>query len=148
MNIFPPVKRAVFLVTISLSALTTSELPAGPPTPDDASLEVIATNGAGVEKHLFSQAGFVGQLVIKPNQAVPVTLQFSGDKIGMPIAIGSRDGGELNGDDRVVSPTGKVLFTFRGTAPGLYRVTVQLPTEQHRIEFYVLDPNYPRRSPR
>jgi hypothetical protein len=109
---------------------------------------MFAKNGAGVEKHLVSQAGFVGQLVIKPNQPVPVTLQFSGDKIGMPIAIGSLDGGELNGDNRVVSSAGKVMFIFRGTAPGLYRVMVRLPTEQHRIEFYVLDPNHQRRNPR
>jgi hypothetical protein len=108
---------------------------------------MIAINGAGVVKHLVSQAGFVGQLVIKPNQAVPVTLQFSSDKIGMPIAISSLDGGEINADNRVVSPTGNVLFTFRGVAPGLYRVVVRLPTEQHRIEFYVLDPNHPRRNP-
>ncbi|MEY2506284.1 MAG: hypothetical protein QOH01_613 [Verrucomicrobiota bacterium] len=109
---------------------------------------MIANNGAGVEKHLVSQDGLIGQLAIKPNQGVPVTLQFSSDKAGMPIAIASLDGGEINGDNRRVLPTGKVLFVFRAAAPGLYRVVVQLPGEQHRIEFYVVDPDHPRKHAR
>jgi hypothetical protein len=142
-------KTKLLLIIYSICAAglhgVKAEAPAGPVP---SQLEVIATNGAGVEKHLVSQAGFAGQLVIKPNQAVPVKLQFSSDKNGMPVAITSLDGGDINGDDAVISPVGKALFTFRATAPGLYRVVVQLPTERHRIEFYVLDPNHPRRNPR
>jgi hypothetical protein len=111
-----------------------------------AALEVIANNGAGVEKHLLSHGGFVGQLVIRPNQAVPVTLQFASDKIGSPLAVVPMDGGEINHGDLAVSPTGMALFTFRAQSPGLYRVMVQLSSEQHRIEFFVLDPNRPRPS--
>src|SRR5437868_10073570 len=58
-------------------------------------LEVIATNGAGVEKHLFSHNGVVNQLVVKPNEAVPVTLQFPVEKAGTRVAVGSLDGGDV-----------------------------------------------------
>jgi len=104
---------------------------------------MIATNGAGVEKHLFSHNGVVDQLVVNPNQAVPVTLQFPLDKAGTRVAVGSLDGGEVNGSNLVL-PTGKLVFTFRGQSPGLYRLLVQLPAEQYRLEIYVIDPNRPR----
>ena len=132
---FPRPLELALLAGVCFLSLQSSAVLVASPVPEATapSLTLIANNGAGVEKHLISQAGFVGQLVIKPNQAVPVRLQFSSDKIGMPIAISSLDGGEINGDNRVVSPAGNVLFTFRGVAPGLYRVVVRLPTEQHRI---------------
>ena len=107
-------------------------------------LEVVATNGAGVEKHLFSHNGVVNQLVVKPNEAVPVTLQFPLDKAGTPVAVGSLDGGEVTGGSAFILPTGKLIFAFRGQSPGLYRLVVQLPTERCRLEFYVIDPNRPR----
>ena len=109
-----------------------------------ASLEVTATNGGGKEKHLFSHNGVVDQLVVNPNQAIPVTLQFPADKAGTPVAVGSLDGGEVTGGKIVILPTGKLIFTFRGQSPGLYRLLVQLPAEQYRLEFYVIDPNRPR----
>jgi len=141
---FPPANRAAFLVTIFLYALTSSVLSAASLTPGNIPLELIATNGGGVEKHLFCHNGVVDQLVVNPNQAVPVTLQFPADKAGTPVAVGSLDGGEVTGGKVVILPTGKLIFTFRGQSPGLYRLLVQLPTEQYRLEFYVIDPNRPR----
>jgi len=66
----------------------------------------------------------------------------------MSVAVGSLDGGEVTSAQPTVLPTGKMLFTFRGSAPGLYRLVVQLPAEQYHLEFYVIDPNRPRRLPR
>jgi hypothetical protein len=96
-----------------------------------------------VEKHLSSHNGLVDQLVVNPNQAVPVTLQFARDKAGTRVAVGSLDGGEVTGSNLIL-PTGKLLFTFRGKSPGLYRVLVQLPAQEYRLQFYVIDPNRPR----
>jgi hypothetical protein len=112
------------------------------------SIELTATDGGGTERHLVSNAGLLSQLVLNPNQNVPVTLQFPSDKIGMPVAVGSLDGGEVTGAQPTVLPTGKMLFTFRGTAPGLYRLLVRLPAEQYRLEVYVIDPHHPRRKTR
>jgi hypothetical protein len=149
MNIFPPVNRAVFLVTISLSAVTTSELPAASPTPGDASLEVIATNGAGVEKHLFSQGDVVPMLMIRQNQTVPVTLQFPSARPGTQLAAVPLDGGQIGGGNLVVLPTSRTAFTFSpGAEPGRYRVMVYMPPKQYLLEFYVVDPNHPPRQQR
>ena len=124
---------------------TPALLPSPTPTPiGPGSLEMIATNGGGVEKHLFSHNGVVDQLVVNPSQAVPVTLQFPLDKAGTPVAVGSLDGGEVTGGSAFILPTGKLIFAFRGQSPGLYRLVVQLPTERCRLEFYVIDPNRPR----
>jgi hypothetical protein len=130
-----------------LSAPTPTPSPsAAPSRPGAGSLEVIATDGGGTERHLVSQNGRVGQLVINQNQAVSVTLQFPSDKAGMPVVVSSLDGGEITGDDHpTVLPNGKVHLVFHsGAAPGLYRVVVRLPAESHRLEFYVIDPSHPR----
>ena len=119
-------------------------LEAQAPPPPPAALEVTAVNGAGVEKHFVSENGVAGRIGVKVNQAVPVTLQFPADKAGMPVAIGALDGGEILGNHAVVLPTGKVLFNFRAQTAGFYRVLIELSGEQHRIEFYVMDPTRPR----
>jgi hypothetical protein len=147
MNCFPSVNRAVFVAAISLYALISPVLFAAAPTPSDASLEVTATNGAGVEKHLYTHDGAVSMLMVRPNQTVPVTLQFPSDKAGMPLAAIPLDGGTVNGGNWVVLPTGKLIFTFSpGAAPGRYRVMVRTPGEQHLLEFYVVDPNHDPRQ--
>ena len=130
----------------ALSAPTPTPSPsASPNQPGAGSLEVIATDGGGTERHLVSEHGRIGQLVINPNQAVSVTLQFPSDKAGMPVAVSSLDGGDITGDHPTVLPDGKVHLVFHsGTEPGLYRVVVRLPTEEHRLEFYVIDPAHPR----
>ena len=133
--------NSIMLREVSAQAAATSAQTAVP-------LEVIARNGAGTEKHLLSRGGFVGQLVVRQNEAVPITLQFPSDKVGMPVAVDTLDGGNINAGRLVVLPTGKVLFTFRGEAPGLYRLVIQLPGEQHRFEIYVVDPNRPRNTSR
>jgi hypothetical protein len=128
------------VLTTSLSTLQAS--PSAPPSPAP-SLEVIATNGAGLEKHLPSLEGRVGLLLVRPNQVVPIALHFPSDKAGTPIAAIPLDGGNVNGANLRVLPTGKVLFAFTpGGVPGRYRVMVYLPGQQHLLEFYVVDPNH------
>ena len=127
-------------------AASLSTLHASPPaTPSPApSLEVIATNGAGREKHLSSINGVVPMVMVRPNQTVPVTLQFPSAQAGTPVAIVPLDGGRIGGGGNgVVLPTGRMLFTFSpGAMPGRYRVMVYLPGQQHLLEFYVVDPNH------
>jgi hypothetical protein len=105
---------------------------------------VIAPNGAGHEKHRFSQDGVVPPFVLRPNQTVPVTLQFSASAAGMPVALVPLDGGKISGGGNgVVLPTGRILFTFSpGALAGRYRVMVYFPGEQHLLEFYVADPDH------
>jgi hypothetical protein len=116
------------------------------PPPVGPQLEMIATNGAGREKHLPSINGVVPMLMVRPNQVVPVTLQFPSAQAGIPVAVTPLDGGRISGGGNgVVLPTGQMLFTFSpGAMPGRYRVMVYLPGQQHLLEFYVVDPN---RSP-
>jgi hypothetical protein len=131
---------AASLSTLEASpALTPSTAPA---------LEVIAINGAGLEKHLSSYQGVVPLLMVRPNQVVPVTLQFPTDKAGTPLAATPLDGGQISGGNPLVLPTGKTMFTFSpGPVPGRYRVVVQTPFEQHLLEFYVVDPDHHPRQP-
>jgi hypothetical protein len=145
MKFLLPLPGLAFLAGFCFLSLQTSSVLATPPVPETTppSLEMIATNGGGEEKHLFSHNGVVSQLVVNPNQAVPVTLQFPVDKAGTRVAVGCLDGGEVNGNDLIL-PTGKLNFTFRGESPGLYRLLVQLPIEQYRLEIYVIDPKHPR----
>jgi len=119
------------------------------PGPAPTPLEVIAINGAGVEKHRPSINGVVPMLMVRPNQAVPIALQFPSDKVGTRVATMPLDGGNVNRSELVVLPTGQVLFTFRpGAMPGHYRLMVRTPLEQHLLQFYVVDPNNPPFKPR
>jgi hypothetical protein len=113
------------------------------PSQNTTSLEVIARNGADQEKHLFSQDGVVPMLVVRPNQTVPVTLQFPTAKAGTPVAFTPLDGGQIGGGNGVVLPTGRSLFTFNpGALPGRYRVMVYMAADQYLLEFYAVDPNH------
>jgi hypothetical protein len=137
-------KKLTLLIMLLFGGWCLPGLEAQVPVPNPALLEVTAINGAGVEKHFASENGVAGRIGVNCNQAVPVTLQFPADKAGMPVSVGSLDGGEILGNHAVVLPTGKVLFTFRAQEPGFYRLLVQISGEQHRIEFYVIDPTRPR----
>jgi hypothetical protein len=114
------------------------------PSPVEPQIEMIATNGAGREKHLPSINGVVPMLMVRPNQTVPVTLQFPSAQAGTSVAVTPLDGGRISGGGNgVVLPTGQMLFTFSpGAMPGRYRVMVYLPGQQHLLEFYVVDPNH------
>ena len=107
-------------------------------------LEVIVRNGADRDVRAVSLHGVVPLVLVRPNQAVPVTLQFPADKAGMRVAATPLDGGTTNRDDLVILPTGKVIFTFKpGTTPGRYRLEVQTSVERHLLEFYVVDSKNP-----
>ncbi len=150
MKPFPSAVGLALLAGICLLSLQAPSVLATPPVSGTTapSLEVIATNGAGKETHLQSLNGRVPLVLVRPNQVVPVTLQFPSEKAGFPVAATPIDGGEVDGGRLVILPTGKVIFTFKpGPAPGRYRLLVQTPVEQHLLEFYVVDPNNPiRRS--
>jgi hypothetical protein len=92
----------------------------------------------------------VPMLMVRQNQTVSVTLQFPTTAAGTPVAFTPLDGGRIAGDGNgVVSPTGRMLFTFNpGAMFGRYRVMVYTPTERHLLEFYVVDPNHPPRQRR
>jgi hypothetical protein len=114
-----------------------------------ASLRVTARNGDGRDEQNISRNGRVPLVLVRPNQAVPVTLQFPNEQAGFPVAAIPLDGGEVNGERLLILPTGKVLFVFKpGVTPGRYRLLVQTPVEQHLLEFYVVDPNNPIRRSR
>jgi len=143
MKILFPLALVVF-AEVSFTQASPATPPATPP-----SLEVTATNGDGKDEQNVSRNGRVPLVLVRPNQVVPVTLQFPSEKAGLPVAATPLDGGEVNGGRLVVLPTGKVIFTFKpGPTPGRYRLLVQTPVEQHLLEFYVVDPNNPiRRRP-
>jgi hypothetical protein len=143
------IKKLLILTLLLCAGLNGARSESPAPTQVTPELEVIATNGAGREKHLRSVDGYVPLLMVKQNQVVPITLQFPSDKAGMPVAAIPLDGGGVNGEPLVVLPTGKVIFTFKpGAMPGRYRLVVQTPVKQHLLEFYVVDPNNPiRREP-
>ena len=84
-------------------------------------------------------------LMVRPNQVVPVTLQFPSARAGIPVAVTPLDGGRISGGGNgVILPTGRMLFTFSpGAMPGRYRVMVYLPGQQNLLEFYVVDPAHP-----
>jgi hypothetical protein len=140
-----PLFGALLLFGLSLSRLS-AQSSLGP---SSGALEVIATNGAGREKHLTSFNGTVPMLMVRPHQVVPVTLQFPAAAAGTPVAVTALDGGRISGGNPVVLPTGRTLFTFSpGAMPGRYRVAVYIPGEQYLLEFYVVDPNHPPRQQR
>jgi hypothetical protein len=138
---------AVALNSIAVPAAIAQESGAGQ---NDTPLEVIARDGADKEKHLFSMNGTVPMLRVRQNQTVPLTLQFPATAAGMPVALVPLDGGRVSGggNGRVL-PTGRMLFTFQpGAIAGRYRVMLDMPGEQHLLEFYVVDPAHPPFRPR
>jgi hypothetical protein len=147
-----PFFLSVILACFGLNFLALREASAENPTPmppqSDAPLEVIAPNGADEEKHLFSEDGRVPMVMVRPNQTVPVTLQFPTTAAGAPVAATPLDGGRIEGGTMVL-PTGTALFTFSpGAMPGRYRVLVNMPGQQYLLEFYVVDPNQAPRQQR
>jgi hypothetical protein len=135
------IRKSILSAALLLAGLDPGFCQTAAPAP--AQLEVIATNGAGNEKHLQSLNGRVPLVLVRPNQTVPITLQFPSDKAGAPIAVTPLDGGRINGGSFVVLPTGRVVFTFSpGPVSGRYRVMVHAPREQHLLEFYVVDANH------
>jgi hypothetical protein len=139
---------SVILASLGLSSIALHEAsaqsPIAVPGQSAAPLEVIATNGAGRDKHLPSINGVVPMLMVRLNQVVPVTLQFPSAQAGIAVAVTPLDGGRISGGGNgLVLPTGQMLFTFSpGAMPGRYRVMVYLPGQQHLLEFYVVDPNH------
>ena len=140
----------ISVAVLLLLGLSLSRLHAQSPVePSSGALDVIATNGAGKENHFSSINGVVPMVMVRPNQTVPITLQFPSDKAGTRVAAMPLDGGSINRNDLVVLPTGRVIFTFKpSAAPGRYRLWVQTPSEQHVLEFYVVDPANPPFKPR
>jgi hypothetical protein len=128
-------------IVVALAGLNNARAQAPAPGENTISIEVIARNGADKEKHRFSQDGVVPPFVVRPNQTVPVTLQFPTTTAGMPVAATPLDGGRIaGGDNGVVLPTGRWLFSFSpGAMFGRYRVTVYTPGQQYALEFYVAD---------
>ena len=103
-------------------------------------MEVITINGADKEQRLASVDGRVRLVLVRPNQIIPITLQFPTDKAGARVGATPLDGGSVSGGTPMVLPTGKVVFTFSPRSePGRYRLLVQTPGEQHLLEFYVVD---------
>ena len=139
------INKLPLFAALLLLGLNLSRLPAQPPAdPSSSALEVIATNGADKEKHLPSINGIVPTVMVRPDQIVPVTLQFPAAAAGTPVSAVALDGGHIDAGDLLVLPTGKAMFTFRpGAAPGRYRVEVRTPGERHLLEFCVVDPNRP-----
>jgi hypothetical protein len=141
------IKKIPLLAALLLLGLNLSRLPAQSPVePSSGTLDVIATNGAGREKHLSSINGVVPTVMVRPDQVVPVTLQFPAGAAGTPVVAVPLDGGNIEGDDLIVSATGEATFTFSpGAAFGRYRVLVRTPAERHLLEFYVVDSAHPPR---
>lgn len=82
------IKRIPLLAALLLLGSNLSGLHAQSPVePSSVALEVIATNGAGREKHLPSINGVVPMVMARPEQVVPVTLQF-------PAAAAGTEGGK------------------------------------------------------
>ncbi|HZE56893.1 MAG TPA: hypothetical protein VE031_03480, partial [Chthoniobacterales bacterium] len=108
------IKRLTVLLTVALCAIIIPQIPAQTPVSTiPASLQVTATNGDGRDEQNVSRNGRVPLVLVRPNQIVPVTLQFPSEKAGLPVAATPLDGGEVNGGRLVVLPTGKVIFTFK-----------------------------------
>lgn len=137
---------SVILASLALNSLAlreaSAENPTSMPPQSDTPLEVIAPNGADNEKHLLSEDGVVPMLMVRPDQTIPVTLQFPATAAGTSVAVSPLDGGQIGDGHLVVSSTGTTVFTFNpGALPGRYRVMVYAPGQQHLLEFYVVDPN-------
>jgi hypothetical protein len=140
---------ALILFTIVQIATPTGLLAQTPsPSPTPEPMAVVVNLGHGEEITLSSEEdgskqNIVPPVALLPNQGVTVTLQFSSDKVGAPVLVGSYDGGQISGiDGAVVVPAdGAVPFTFQpGDGVGAYRVIVQVGDEQHLLQFRVKTP--------
>jgi hypothetical protein len=144
---FPRAALALILfasVQFACSAGLFAQTPSPTPEPMDVKISfspgqevTLPDSGGG-----GSEQGIVPAVTLLPNQQVTVTLQFSSDKVGAPVLIGTYDSGEISGIDNPVVPgDGAVPFTFQpGDAPGAYRVLVQVGDEQHLLQFWVKAP--------
>lgn len=104
-------------------------------------LQVVFGEGEQIEGGLPSRNGVVDPVSLKPNQVMAFILRFPVSKAGQPIVVGALDGGEVTaapGAGDVVANDGTARFSFQtDQTAGLYRVVVQLPGEQHLLQFYL-----------
>jgi len=82
------------------------------------------------------------RVTLQPGQTVSVALQFPTSYAGQPVLVGALDGGEVTAEENLsVSAEGTVEWTFQaGITPGLYRVSLQVGSEQQLLQFYVINP--------
>lgn len=157
-----------WLLPGKLSAQTPADLPAeySPDKNSQDPVDLVISYGDGTETHLPSHRGMVEPVSLRPDQLRPFFLQFPREKVGMPVAFAPLDGGEVipmasvtdlavsaNGtftfnyeqaEELSVDGDGIVRFGFQSShEPGRYRVMVQLPGEQHILQFYVINPGTP-----
>jgi hypothetical protein len=117
------------------------------PSPTPAPMDVTVNLGHGEEITVSEQQGSeqktVPTVMLSPNQSAAITLQFSSDKVGAPVMVGTYDGGQISGMDQpvFVPADGAVPFSFQpGGGRGTYRVMVMVGGEQHLLRFNVKAP--------
>ena len=161
----------VWLPTPKLSGqvvIDANELPSDK-SPDVKSSDPVVLTisyGEGQEAHLESHSGTIGVISVRPDEMIPLSLHFPNDKIGLPVAVAPVDGGEVVGMASVsnldvnangqftfdyepkealsVDSAGLIRFGFQPShQPGFHRLLVQLPGEQHILQFYVMDSTSP-----
>ncbi|MEY2506449.1 MAG: hypothetical protein QOH01_778 [Verrucomicrobiota bacterium] len=153
----------VGLTALSLHPLTVGHLNAEspaipPPPPPDLSLNaptdvdpvaVIQFGNAG-EVHTRSSRGHFRLTSIRPNQTVNVRLEYPVSLAGKPVTAAALDGGEatISKPNATIGPDGKTSMHFSaGGQPGLYRVLIVCRESRSLLQFWVPDPQNPRRNP-
>jgi hypothetical protein len=126
-------------------------------------VELVIDYGGGIETRMPSHRGAIDPVSMRPNRLMPFSLKFPIEKIQMPVAISALDGGEViplasvtdiavtpegiftfnyeraNAGEFFTDDAGLIRFAFQSSeVPGVYRVVVQLPAEQHILEFHVI----------
>jgi hypothetical protein len=147
---FQSLARLALLVAMSvcLSATLFAQEPSPTPTATPEPMEVKVRFSPSNELTFGSEEGAseektVPTVTLLSGQQVTVTLDFSDEKEGTPVAVGLYDGGQISGIDGVVlvPEGGAVPFTFQpGQGSGTYRAMVQVGTEYHLLQFSVRPP--------
>ena len=138
---------AVDLVT----SVAFAQSQAGLPNSDDARFPVVISYGDGKTINTSTDHDIAPKIGLHPAQLISVTLELPSSRSGESVAVTSIDG------SRMVTPTsgisvqsdGTIRFDFQARqAPGLYRVLVQLGSDEYQFQFYVLDQTPTANNPR
>jgi hypothetical protein len=120
--------------------------PTPSPTPEPMEVEIRFSPNEEItlgEGEGGSEEKVMPTVTLLPNQAVTVTLDFSDEKVGTPVMVGSYDGGQISGiEGTVLVPEGgAVPFGFQpGEGYGIYRVLVLVGDQQNFLQFRVRGP--------
>jgi hypothetical protein len=105
-------------------------------------INMLVNAGTSEERMRSSHFGSLAPVGMRPSEQIAITLNVPGSMVAYPVGIAPLDGGTVfAAEELFVNSDRTVSFDFvGGKTPGLYRVLVNIASQQYELQFYVPKP--------